>query len=90
MERNFDDRLELLFPILDADCRKKVLRVLNAGLTDNVKAWEMRPDGGYARVKTDREKPMRSQAELYADAVRDAQPPKAPERGIFVAKTRKK
>ncbi|MDR0867371.1 MAG: polyphosphate kinase 1 [Planctomycetota bacterium] len=90
MERNFDDRLELLFPILDADCRKKVLRVLNAGLTDNVKAWEMRPDGGYARVKPDREKPMRSQAELYADAVREAQPPKAPERGIFVARTRKK
>ncbi len=69
MDRNFDKRLELLFPILATDCRKQVLAVLEAAFMDNVKAWQMEPDGSYVRVKTRKKaKPYRSQQKLYEAA----------------------
>lgn len=95
MERNFDDRLELLFPILDPECQKQVLAVLDAGFADNVKAWEMRRDGGYARVPRPEEPRARrrSQEMLWREAVAAATPPPPPADGVFqvkVAKKRKK
>ncbi|MDR1520896.1 MAG: polyphosphate kinase 1 [Planctomycetota bacterium] len=69
MERNMDRRLELLFPINDPACREEALASLNAGFSDNVGAWELRPDGNYARVRpAPREPAFRSQAMLYVRA----------------------
>lgn len=71
MERNFDGRLELIFPILTPANGRKVLHILDAALEDNVKAWEMKPDGEYVRVKRrKREKAYRSQDVLYRDTVK--------------------
>ena len=70
MERNMDRRLELLFPVNDPDCRREALAVLDAGFSDNVSAWELLPDGMYAREKpTPREPVFRSQEKLYERAV---------------------
>lgn len=72
MERNFDTRLELLFPILDPQAKAEVLGILDAALADNVKAWKMQPDGDYLRVTPpeDPAKRYRSQERLYRAACR--------------------
>ncbi len=70
MERNMDRRLELLFPVNDPACRREVLAVLDAGFSDNVSAWELLPDGVYAREKPAPYEPIfRSQEKLYQRAV---------------------
>ncbi len=70
MERNMDRRLELLFPVNDPDCRREALAVLDAGFSDNVSAWELRPDGVYARERPAPYEPIfRSQEKLYERAV---------------------
>jgi polyphosphate kinase len=64
MERNFFRRIELAFPLLDAQLKKRVLREgLRVYLTDNQQAWEMSADGDYSR-KTSRGKPRNAQTEL--------------------------
>jgi len=50
MDRNFFRRIELAFPVLDKKLKARVIREgLQASLADNVQAWEMEPDGTYAR-----------------------------------------
>ncbi|MEQ1518421.1 MAG: polyphosphate kinase 1, partial [Usitatibacteraceae bacterium] len=50
MERNFFRRIELCFPILDAKLKRRVISEgLKPYLEDNVQAWEMDSEGGYAR-----------------------------------------
>jgi len=50
MDRNFFRRIELCFPVLDKKHKARVIKEgLNAYLGDNVQAWEMNPDGSYAR-----------------------------------------
>jgi len=69
MERNFDRRLELLFPVLDPDNRREVLAALAAALEDNTKAWDLRPDNTYARVERKARAPLRRcQEHLYETA----------------------
>ncbi len=73
MERNLDRRLELLFPVLDATLRKRLLVMLDTYFSDNAKAWRLRADGRYERVTTRRKTPVRAQAVFYrqaAEAVR--------------------
>jgi polyphosphate kinase len=51
MPRNLNRRVELLFPILDADLRRRIRdQILGEYLSDNVKARRMNPDGSYKRV----------------------------------------
>jgi polyphosphate kinase len=50
MPRNFQRRVEVLFPIEDEAIKARLVReILGTQLEDNVKAWRMRPDGGYVR-----------------------------------------
>lgn len=66
MERNFDRRVEILFPIEDKDIKKEILTILKISLSDNVKTRTLQGDGTYSRkkIKSD-EKTIRSQIELY-------------------------
>lgn len=92
MERNFDRRLELLFPILGEENRREVLTVLDQALADNCKAWELLPDDTYRKLAPRAgEKPLRSQEALYLQAkikVRQP-PPETPER-LFTAKVKQR
>jgi polyphosphate kinase len=51
MPRNFYSRYEVAFPVKDPTLRRYVRdTILGKGLSDNQKAWALRPDGSYARV----------------------------------------
>ncbi|MDW8171059.1 MAG: polyphosphate kinase 1 [Anaerolineae bacterium] len=47
MRRNLYNRVEVLFPILDARLRQRVLNLLATNLADNCTAWELRADQLY-------------------------------------------
>jgi polyphosphate kinase len=64
MERNMEDRLELMFPLVDATARRQALRVLDVALEDNVKAWTLRPDGTYVRARRRSGAPRRRSQEI--------------------------
>lgn len=48
MERNLYNRIEIMFPIYDEECKKRIKNeVFKNYLKDNSNAWEMRADGSY-------------------------------------------
>jgi polyphosphate kinase len=48
MERNLYTRIEIMFPILDENCRKRIKNeIFKNYLRDNTNAWEMQADGNY-------------------------------------------
>jgi polyphosphate kinase len=51
MERNFFRRIELMFPIVDAGLKARVMADLDTYLADNVQAWELRKDGRYEQLR---------------------------------------
>jgi polyphosphate kinase len=51
MERNFFRRIELMFPILDAGHKARVMADLDAYLADNEQAWELHKDGQYEQLR---------------------------------------
>jgi len=53
MPRNLDDRVETLFPVVDKVLITSIIADLELILSDNVKAWQMNPDGTYALVSRD-------------------------------------
>src|ERR1700691_4048478 len=50
MERNFFRRVEIAFPVLLKQRRERIYKDLETYLADNINAWELRPDGTYARI----------------------------------------
>jgi polyphosphate kinase len=71
MTRNLDKRVELLFPVLQADHKATVVNALRSMFRDNVKARRLRSDGVYVPVPRKRnETPCRVQQVLQADARR--------------------
>ena len=74
MKRNLSKRLELLFPVIDPDHRRRLIDVLETYFADNVKAWRLRSDGAYERVG--RKGPRVPLQQVFyraaVDAVRDA------------------
>jgi polyphosphate kinase len=73
MTRNFDKRIELLFPIERVEHKAKVMQALRAMFRDNVKARQLNADGTYSRrVPSAGETPFRVQQALQDDAKRAA------------------
>ncbi len=71
MPRNLDRRIELMFPVEPADCRAKVLTLLDAMFLDNVKSRALQGDGSYRRRRPPKgEEPYRAQLQLYREAQR--------------------
>ncbi|MFW5692139.1 MAG: polyphosphate kinase 1 [Chloroflexota bacterium] len=58
MRRNLYNRVETVYPILDPRLRRKALRILATDLRCNTLAWEMQPDGSYARVQPGPDEPL--------------------------------
>ena len=79
MSRNLDRRIELLFPVEDADSRRRVLAVLDAAFQDNVKGRWLQPDGTYKRRRLAKgDEPFRSQLHLQRVAREAAERARAP------------
>ena len=68
MHRNLDRRLEILFPVVAPSLRRRLMDILRIYFADNVKAWELLPDGTYRRVPRG-EPPVRAQEYFYRQAV---------------------
>jgi len=50
MPRNLDRRVEIVFPVLDEELKKKVLHILDVEFEDNVKAHVLQEDGTYEKI----------------------------------------
>ena len=72
MGRNLDKRLELFFPVNQANLRKRLRSILKTYFSDNTKAWQMSSDGSYKR-KLDNSKKVRAQEVFYREAVSAAE-----------------
>jgi polyphosphate kinase len=68
MKRNLDRRLEILFPIRDARIRQRLIEMLEVYFQDNVKAWELLPDGKYRPVPR-KGRPVRAQEKFHEDTL---------------------
>jgi polyphosphate kinase len=64
MERNFFRRVEIAFPVLHSEHRKRILKDLETMLTDNINAWELNADGAYTRLTAGQSPPVDAQSEL--------------------------
>src|SRR5581483_7962190 len=61
MERNFDRRVETIFPIEDVAIRERILGILRVNLADNCRARELAADGTYHRCTPGDAPPIDSQ-----------------------------
>ncbi|MDF7800731.1 polyphosphate kinase 1 [Pontiellaceae bacterium B1224] len=68
MPRNLDKRLELMIPVEDAECRDRLIAMLNIHLEDNRSSWLLKPNGTYERVVKHGANEIRSQEVLYQQA----------------------
>ncbi|MGH7812125.1 MAG: polyphosphate kinase 1, partial [Candidatus Binatia bacterium] len=65
MQRNFDRRVEIAFPVLDEQHQTKLKNILEAQLADNFKSWQTCQDGTSVRLRSEGVTPLRSQEQLY-------------------------
>jgi polyphosphate kinase len=70
MPRNFRRRVEVMFPILDAAQKERVVeQILKPMIADNVKGWDLGADGRYSRCSVlEGEEPRRSQSAFMREA----------------------
>jgi polyphosphate kinase len=77
MPRNFNRRVELLFPVEDPRLHSRIVRdILGVYLVDNVKSRVLTADGIYERLSPEVGSPaIRAQTSLQEQAVRLSLPP---------------
>lgn len=64
MPRNLNIRVELLFPVEDEDCRKRVMEILNIELSDTIRTHWLSSDGTYHKLDLRGKVKLDSQEEL--------------------------
>ncbi len=65
MPRNFDRRVEVMFPVEAEDLRRRIVdEIIGTYLSDTSRTRMLRPDGTYVRVADGEKPPRRSQSEL--------------------------
>ncbi|WP_069659116.1 polyphosphate kinase 1 [Arcticibacter eurypsychrophilus] len=65
MTRNLDQRVEVGFPILDAEIKKELLDIIHIQLLDNTKAREINASNTNRYHRTDEEVKHRAQIDIY-------------------------
>ena len=78
MPRNLDRRVEILFPVLDENLKKRVKHILDVELADNLKAHVLQADGSYEKIDRRGKVLIGSQATFCEEAVASV-PKAAPE-----------
>ncbi len=68
MPRNLDRRVELLVPVEDPHCRRRLTQALETYFQDNVKARRLLSDGSHVRLTPSGADPLRAQEQLFLDA----------------------
>ncbi len=64
MTRNLEHRVEVLTPVCLDEHKEECRTILNACLNDQVNAWEMLPDGSYAKRHSDDPKAVGAQQRM--------------------------
>jgi polyphosphate kinase len=82
MPRNLDRRVELMTPVDDLACRRRLVSLLDTYFQDNVKSRTLQPDGNYVPIEG--KKPYRCQSEHYRDACDRVRAVKDHQRNVFV------
>ena len=84
MPRNLDRRVELLIPVEDPACARKLLGILETCFKDTSKARRLQADGVYVRVKpTGKRKALRCQEVLYQQACEASKAARKAELNVF-------
>ncbi len=85
MPRNLDRRVEIVFPVLDQELKKKVLHILDVEFEDNVKAHVLQQDGTYEKIDK-RGKVLINSQEVFCREAENAVPKqeKAYQERVFV------
>ena len=72
MPRNLDRRVELLVPIQDTACRKRMVELMETYFQDEQNCWRLDQSGQYTRIggsAKDHDDRVRAQEKLYTSAV---------------------
>jgi polyphosphate kinase len=64
MSRNLDFRVEAIAPVEEPRLQEELDAILDLQLADNVKAWDMQPDGSYVQRRPEKGEEPRSSQEL--------------------------
>jgi polyphosphate kinase len=68
MHRNLDRRIEIIFPVISPNLRRRLIEILETCFADNVKARTLRSDGSYEKVA--RNGPaVRAQEHFHREAI---------------------
>lgn len=68
MERNLYHRIEIMFPILDSNCKKRIKQeIIKNYLKDNSNTWEMQSDGSYKHLSQGNHCAQETLIKLYQD-----------------------
>lgn len=70
MTRNMMARVEILFPVIQSNLRKRIAHFLEIMLKDDAKAHLLMPDGSYVRVQPKSPFPLNSQMYFWEEAFR--------------------
>ncbi|MGC1181517.1 polyphosphate kinase 1 [Legionella sp.] len=72
MERNLYHRIEIMFPILDEQCKKRIKQeIIKNYLKDNCNTWEMQSDGSYKPLTQGNNSAQEKLIKLYRDEEHD-------------------
>lgn len=82
MPRNLRGRVELLVPVEDETCRRKLIGILETYFRDNCKARRLLSDGAYERVAKGRTQ-VRAQYALYEMATKEIMASRRQRKNVF-------
>ncbi|MDR3335965.1 MAG: polyphosphate kinase 1 [Treponema sp.] len=89
MPRNLERRIELMFPVLQADIREQVRDILEACFRDNRQSWVLASNGDWTRsVPADGEEAFRAQEYFLSRAAAAAENPWASSNQEFIVRRR--
>ncbi|HEX7667799.1 MAG TPA: polyphosphate kinase 1, partial [Polyangiaceae bacterium] len=71
MPRNFYRRVEVMVPIEDPALRQRLIEMLDIQRSDNVKAWALKSDGKYQRVRANEGQPLCRSQQRFTELARD-------------------
>jgi polyphosphate kinase len=74
MPRNLDHRLEVVAPVEDAALQRRLSRTFDQLCGANAKAWELRPDGSWERLRPRKDEAEEDAQEALMRRVRRAHP----------------
>lgn len=64
MPRNFERRVEIMFPIENEEIKHEIIELLGLYFQDNTKAWQLMPDGSYEKLHCETSQQFRVQSYL--------------------------